>query len=546
MLDKTRENKLFWAPGTLFLLCILALIFYACSGGGGVDPVPDPVPDPLPETIPQWTIMSYVDGNNNLDSGDLGASFYFRKVQDMEQIGSTDDVKIVTMLSTLKEGCTAKYYHVEKHPDEMSDTISSTVLKDVGTVDMSDPDTLKKFVNYVLDQKEYQADHYMLVIADHGYGWHGICWDDSQGMNGRITMNELNEALTDIDIKFDIIAFDACLMGMVEVAYEIADFADYMVASQNVTWATIDLGYPEWLEKLVIDPDMDPKTLSENVAKAIYNEGVYSDKDVTTSVIDLSKIQHLCSGLKTFATDLILSASDNNTLSRIKTARENCHEEQDEPDFIDLKQFAGEIKNAGAFSDKVLEEADELMDSINDACIFHDGNVQYARNGISIYFPRLENHYSEANKTDYKSISFSETNWHSFIEVYIDIFGDDGGDDGGGMYSSLSGTVVWPDHNLPNNTIAFLDSSGYSTIEAQVLVDSATGAYVFDLSLDIPLKVLVVAFVDDDGDGIWEEGENTFGWYDKNGDGSPSTDDMVTINPGDTITGTNIVLYSWE
>ncbi len=511
------------------LLFPLFFLFFSCSGssgGGDVEATGSSVPV-------KWTVIAYIDGNNNLDITSLGSSFYIRKVQDMEKIGSTDDVKVVTMVSSKKTGNTAQYYHIEKHIDELPDNISSTQLENVGTVDMSDPVTLVNFVEFVLDREEYQAEHYMLIIADHGEGWKGICLDDAP--NGVITMKELNSALTEINHKFDIIAFDACLMGMVEVAHEIAEFADYMVASQNVTWATIDLGYPEWLGNLVSEPDMDPVTLSKNIADAVYNEGIRRKMDVTTSVIELSKMQHLCSVLARFASDLATMPGTDPV--HIQIARENCFEEQNAPHFVDLKQFAGNVKNDPYFADNIKQEADDVMNAITDSTVYIVGNVQYPRNGLSIYFPKLSNQFTPELKIEYADIKFKESNWYIFIDAYINTFGGVNGS----TSNSLSGTVIWPGQTFSPNAFAFLDSS--ETDEFQMVcwanLDPATGAYTFNLQLDAPLTVSVWACDDLDGDGNLD----ALGFWDVNNDGVWSVDDMITIYPGEgPITGADIYL----
>jgi hypothetical protein len=62
-----------------------------------------------------------------------------------------------------------------------------------------------------------------------------VCWDATSG-NDYIDTPELGEALDNIngDARNDLLAFDACLMSMLEVAYEISPYADYMVASEEL------------------------------------------------------------------------------------------------------------------------------------------------------------------------------------------------------------------------------------------------------------------------------------------------------------------------
>lgn len=482
----------------------------------------------------KWTIIGYIDGNCYLDETPLG-SFFIKKVQNMEEVGSTDDVNVIVMVSSKKVGGCAKYYYVEKHLDEPVDCISSMELKDMGTIDMSDGSVLAEFVNYVLEQKEYEAHHYMLILADHGLGWRGVCWDEIQDPQGKacITLPELKSTLSSIGKKFDIIAFDACLMGMCEVAYEIKDFADYMIASQNITWASIDLGYKEWLSSLTAYPDMDAEELAENVANAIYNTGVAANVDVVTATIDLSKMSHLGSTLHTLMSYLLIQTYG----AGVQNARNNCYVEPNAPDCVDLKEFVNKVKQEPDVSlvPRIVAAAETLENAIVDAVPFKKGNVQYARNGLSIYFPVSRLYYTATDSANYANLSFTETAWHSFVTAYVQAFG--------GTQTTTSGTVTWPGHALSSNTYAFLDTSHTEYIIPMVMVyvNPTTGTYNISVYIQTPLETYIEAWDDVNGNQTVDQGDG-LGWYDANGNGE--WDDMLTINPGQVLTGINITLYN--
>lgn len=561
------------------------------------------------QTQAKWTILGYIDGNCYLDETPVG-SFFITKVQDMEEVGSTDDVNIIVMVSSKKTGGVAKYYYVEKHLDEPVDTISSKELKDMGSVDMSDGNVLAEFINYVLGKKEYEAQHYMLILADHGGGWRGVCWDEIQDPQGGacITMPELRSALSSTGKKFDIIAFDACLMGMFEVAYEIREFANYMIASQNVTWATIDIGYKEWLTSLVANPDTDAKELAENIAKAIYNAGVAAAKEVVTASIDLSKVNHLGTTLNDLLTYLLVGTYGEG----IQNARNMCYVEPNAPDFVDLKEFVSKVKQEPDVSQvpRIVTAAEALENAIVGAVPFKKGNVQYPRNGLSLYFPVSRQHYTAADSANYAKLSFSETAWHNFVAAFVQASGGpqtgtlvidsnpqgaqvflDGEDldhqtpltienvpEGdhtvkltltgyldwqktvhvtagqttqvnatltpvGTQQTRVSGRVTWPGHTLSANAIAFLDSSHTEDIYvlAPTSVDPTTGNYTITIDLQAPMEVWIEAWDNLDGDGYIDAGEG-FGWYDPNGNGV--WDDMITLSPGQQLSGINITLQT--
>lgn len=79
--------------------------------------------------------------------------------------------------------------------DELPDSVSSTILKDLGTKDMSDPTTLTNFIKYGIEN--YSADHYVLILDDHGGGWRGACYDEQNGAGDLMSMPDIKKALSD-------------------------------------------------------------------------------------------------------------------------------------------------------------------------------------------------------------------------------------------------------------------------------------------------------------------------------------------------------------
>ena len=65
---------------------MIALLFLAGCGGGSV--VTDS--DPLPES--QWTLMVFMAGDSDISQA------AFRNINDMEEIGSTNDVQVMVQV----------------------------------------------------------------------------------------------------------------------------------------------------------------------------------------------------------------------------------------------------------------------------------------------------------------------------------------------------------------------------------------------------------------------------------------------------------------
>lgn len=232
----------------------------------------------------KWTILVYMDGNNNLDNSQNGTSFVIGDAQEMEKVGSTKDVQIMAMVGSLKTGGNCKYYHIEKHENELPDSLRSTVIEDLGGKDMSDKQTLLNFIRRGMEL--YPAERYMLIIDDHGGGWRGACEDEQNGAGGMMSMPDMRWALD--TFHFDVIVFHACLMSMVEVAYELKDRADYMVACQFTMPMQSILGPEKWLTQLVANPGMDGLEVSKKIVDAVYTTANEKQKDSHMAVTDLS------------------------------------------------------------------------------------------------------------------------------------------------------------------------------------------------------------------------------------------------------------------
>jgi len=236
----------------LFLLVLLVLVLFGCSKKSTE-------PEDGAGSGAKWTVIGYMDGNNNLDISLNNTSYVIADVQEMEAVGSSDDVNMVVCVGSIKTGGIVKDYYVEHHTDELPDHISSPMLRNEGTRDMSDPQTLIDFLDYV--KENYPAEHYLLIIDDHGGGWRGACSDDQNGSGNLMSMRQIKSAIEDFG-GVDILIFHACLMGQLEVVYELKDVADYILGSEFTLPMESILGSQEWLDTLVSHSSITPEALS--------------------------------------------------------------------------------------------------------------------------------------------------------------------------------------------------------------------------------------------------------------------------------------------
>jgi len=353
----------------------------------------------------EWTVMIYLDSDNNLESAGID------DINEMEMVGSTSDVNIVvqvdripySVLAANNEGyaddisngnwTNTRRYYITQDFDAVQ--INSQLKSDLGELNMGDPQTLVDFTNWAVTN--YPAKKYLLVIWNHGGGFRSlnltkdIAWDDTSG-GDKITMPELEYSLSVINAqmgkKIDIVGMDACFMAMTEVAYQIKDYADILVASEENEpgdgWP-----YDTILGELVGNPLMPAEQLAVDIVnKYIFS---YPYANVTQSAIDLSYMDTLTDQLSALALTIM---SDNLTPKYNYLNAANSSQYYGDWDFIDLYDFCNQLL-AYSNSLEVKNIALNIQQTLNYAVIksgYSGGSVSGSK-GLSIYFPYIAYHY---------------------------------------------------------------------------------------------------------------------------------------------------------
>ncbi|MBC7320031.1 hypothetical protein H5T89_05245 [bacterium] len=346
----------------------------------------------------KWTFMVFMNGDNDLER------WADSDLDEMKSVNSTNDVNIIVQLDRYYTNGAWRYRVLHKYLQEVWSTDTE--------LDSSSPDTLEDFVTWTI--ANYPADHYALIIWNHGGGWkrktlglRGISYDVTS--EGYMTMVQLKSALSQVGRRIEVLGMDACLMAMIEVAYQVKDYADYLVGSE-ASEPIEGWPYDDILSELVSNPEMSPSTLASTIVNK-YGIRYNSWSNVTLSAIDLSKI----SNLKDACNNLALALNTN--MSRYKTEIQKAianTEFYDYSDFRDLYHFAQNIYNS-INDPSVYTPADNVMSNVDSAVIaeWHSSNLAYSH-GISVWLPdssRYNSYYSL-----YKSLDFAtDTYWDEFL-----------------------------------------------------------------------------------------------------------------------------------
>jgi len=384
----------------IFSLLILSISLTGCF----VPPIPN---------IPEWTVMIYLDADNNLESAGIN------DINEMEIVGSSSEVNIVVQADRIpgydisnSDWTNTRRYYITQDSDPFQ---INSGFNDLGELNMGDPQTLVDFASWAVT--EYPAEKYMLVIWNHGGGFKslaytkGIGQDDTSGED-TITMPELEYALSAISAQMgeniDIVGMDACLMAMTEVAYQIKDYADILVASEelepNDGWP-----YDTILAQMVANPTVSSTQLSTDIVdKYIYS---YPYKNVTQSAIDLSYMDTLASQLSNLAL-AIMSDTLTTSTNYINAAYYSQH--YGDPDFIDLYDFCSKVL-IYSYNVQVKSLASSIQQTLISSVVInsnYNGWSVIGSKGLSIYFPW----YYAYNSNKYNSTNFAEdTFWDEML-----------------------------------------------------------------------------------------------------------------------------------
>ncbi len=302
-------------------------------------------------------------------------------------------------------------------------------LEDLGDkVNSADSTTLAEFGKWAV--AKYPAEHYGLVLWDHGGGWSMIASDDTLGPNG-IQMPGLESALKDITAAtgqpLDLIGFDACLMAQFPVAVTVAPYSKYMIAAEELVPG---LGWDYLAPLNAIAANAEPPAIGQAAVdgfSALYttvqprNAGSFD-----MGLLDLSKVDTLQTALQHFAE--VIKASTDDQVKNIGTARRNAQEfasvgeqadvteQMSSVDLIDFMQLVGSLTKDQAVKDATKE----VISAAKAVVLYHKASASLPQaNGLSIFFPRDATTFEADEGARYTSeFGTKLPGWQAFLQNF--------------------------------------------------------------------------------------------------------------------------------
>ncbi|MEW6710501.1 MAG: clostripain-related cysteine peptidase [Candidatus Riflebacteria bacterium] len=234
----------------------------------------------------EWTVIIYMV--NDGKSGDALEQANFKNLSRMKYYGAGPNAEIIVQMDGMADGSSDEqklnYKGASRLRIEKDKIVDEGAL---GEKNMGDPHTLWECLEWA--RQKHPANHYALIINSHGSGvftWSGTgstsssnpgevifhpdrvaetrrnkilnrvlgshsgTFQNAVNANGRFVAYDTtdNDALTVFEVakvletfnvrhnqKIDLVGFDACMPGSIEVLFELKDACTYMVGSPETT-----------------------------------------------------------------------------------------------------------------------------------------------------------------------------------------------------------------------------------------------------------------------------------------------------------------------
>jgi hypothetical protein len=445
----------------------------------------------------EWTLMVYMDGDNNLEEDAL------MDFLEMARVGSTDKVNIILQMDRIGKYVLESDERFPFWTETLRFRITKgmkpsreSAIKNIGEANMGDGKTLSEFVGWATTT--FPAKRYALIIWDHGQGWRRvlaptdevrtivskagqdvltqpqigtmsiafpfktpigspyrtISFDETD--KDKLYNREIQTSLIEVlnNRKLDLIAFDACLMAMVEVAYAMRGVAETVIGSEELVPGT-GFQYDGWLSRLTNDPSMDGHALGNTLVDSYQKrygtatEFLEPIPFTTLSSIDLSKLDSLANALTTLSKNLIAKFPAEK--QNIKLARDECSvyapnalgDGRDYFFHIDLTRFLQRLA-ANTQDQDIKNSANSALTIIQSSILRNYAGEKrkggtYGSNGLAIYFPPNGSSYDNdwlreggyensrtrpsGQKEPVFPVEFVESHhWADFLHVYFSHF----------------------------------------------------------------------------------------------------------------------------
>lgn len=276
----------------------------------------------------RWTFMVYMGGDNDLEGeiqGDL---------DEMKAVTNGTAVRIIVQYDTIQS---TTFRGVIEN--------GTLIENNLGELNMGAQQTLEDFIDW--STANYPSENNALILWDHGGGWETWAIDPPPEQAARsadylvidvtdrgvLDVENIRVAIENTGLELEIIGFDACLMATVEVAYEMRNVADLMVASQE-TIPGAGWPYDTILSWLTANPSASARDFAAQIVSLYTAEYAADMLPTTLSVTDLAFMENIKDNLSLFAENYLIPTEPAGNQTKTGEAYAFISYDRDAPTFL--------------------------------------------------------------------------------------------------------------------------------------------------------------------------------------------------------------------
>jgi len=407
------------------------------------------------ESTKDITLMVFMNAKNNLSESQLFGlvgKWASKDLDEMKKVGSTDKVNVVVEIGEKGKG--SRRILVLKKSGFFSS--GEKVYSEDKNADMGDYKRVVDFVKWA--KTNFPAKRYILVLWNHGLGWidpdlsqhnagtgtsKGVLFDDDT--KNYVRTKQMGEMMKNAGYV-DVVVFNACLMQMAEVAYEIKDYTSLIIGSEE-TMLAYGFDYDKFINFLNSNVNFSKKEISDffiNWEKEFFKNGIdlgpinvpLESITATLSAIEPGELKNLPQYLNYFASNVMNNKEEEAVKKAIPSvirftsiADPSKDKEKKIAPYVDLYDFARVIME-NAKEESTKESARLLMGFIKNKLVISSvglnkdttNNYDYSMvGGVSINMTMkikpVPPQFDSILETKYNELSLSrDSYWDEFVK----------------------------------------------------------------------------------------------------------------------------------
>lgn len=380
------------------------------------------------------SVLVFMAADNNLYTQAIS------DLREMQQVGSSESMDVVVEIDRRKafqfeiSGSSGETMGSERLYIENG---QSRTLAQLGETNTGDPEVLRAFLCWGFSQ--FPSQHRVLVIWNHGGGIRDtdvyarfatpmkrpLFGSPQQGMDVRwvcsddtsrdfLDADELGKGL-DCGYPLDILCFDACLMAMLEVAYQVRHSAAIMLGAQEVEPAT-GWAYSAVLSEISSGGEGDPVILSKKLVALHKDAYTLARQRTTLSGVLTDGLPALVNAIDCLAALLVERYAETELyLSRVLRKVQRFRD----GDYVDIVHFS-ELCAEMIGDNDIRATARMVVSKAKEQIIANatTGTGLDNANGLSVLFPRESPSSELLQMLDNIRIATAWPHWRSLIRTY--------------------------------------------------------------------------------------------------------------------------------